>query len=206
MHQHDTDCTHDPAAGTPTIPAQPAGSVAERTPGQPEYPPDQPQYPPPTWVPGQYVPRPPSRLERIATAVWTKPAWLAPLAILGCVAAAFTYVLANDPTDQARDPLGPCAFKLVTGLDCPGCGGTRMVWYLLHGNLGEAARHHVVALIAVPFVVYAYVAWAAKRLFNVKIPTRRISGVVIGGYFGAWLAFSVLRNLPWEPFSYLFVS
>jgi hypothetical protein len=189
MHQHDTDCAHGPAAGTPTIPAQQSAPSYD---------------PPPGWQPAE----PPSetRAYRILSAMWTKPSWLAPLAILGCIGAAFGYVLANDPSDQQRDPLGPCAFKLLTGLDCPGCGGTRMVWFLLHGNLGQAARHHLVAFIAVPVLAYAYVAWALKRGFNVTIPTKRIPGIVVGGYFAVWLAFSVLRNLPWEPFSYFFVT
>lgn len=212
MHQHDADCAHGPAAGTPTIPAQPSGPDPQLAgpapqPGDPMaqagY---QPGGPPQQWPPTYYEPPPETRAHRIFMAMWTKPAWLAPLAVLACIGAAFSYVLANDPTDQSRDPLGPCAFKLVTGLDCPGCGGTRMVWYLLHGNLGEAARHHLVALIAVPVLMYAYVAWAAKRIFKVTIPTRRIPGIVIGGYFAVWLAFSVLRNLPWAPFNFFFVS
>ena len=32
----------------------------------------------------------------------------------------------------------PCPFHLVTGLDCPFCGGQRMVVELLHGHFGEA--------------------------------------------------------------------
>jgi hypothetical protein len=139
-------------------------------------------------------------------ALWTKPAWLAPLAILGCVAAAFTYVLANDPTDARRDPLGPCAFKAMTGWDCPGCGGTRMVWYLLHADLPAAFQHHLIALVAVPVVAYLYVVWAAKRIFRVSLPSRGIPASVWGTYLVVWLAFSVLRNLPYPPFEYFFVA
>ncbi len=190
MHQHDAGCAHaSTAAHAPAaeVPAQPAG----------------PRVPPPFVYP---EPPPESRLQRIITAIWTKPAWLAPLAILMCVGAAFTYVLAFDPTDQRRDPLGPCAFKAITGYDCPGCGGTRMVYYLLHGNLGEAARHHVIALIAVPVVVYYFVAWAARRVSALRLPIPHIPGKAWGAYLAAWLVFSVARNLPWEPFNYLFVT
>jgi hypothetical protein len=177
MHQHDAGCTHA-AAPQPVYAAQP----------QPVY-----------------VAPPQSRAYRFFAALWTRPAWLAPLALLACVAATFTYVLANDPTDARRDPLGPCAFKLATGWDCPGCGGTRMVWYLLHGDLGEAARHHAVALIAVPVVVYIFASWASKRLFTNGLPTLSVPGKVWGAYLAGWLVFSVVRNLPWEPFNYLYV-
>ena len=149
---------------------------------------------------------PPSRFERIAMAAWSKPSWLAPLAILGCIGAAGTYVLSNDPTDAGLDPLGPCAFKMLTGLDCPGCGGTRMVWYLLHGDIFQAARHHIVALIAIPILAYAYVAFAARRLFNVTLPTKRIPLVGILGFLLFWVVFAVLRNLPWAPFDWFYVS
>jgi hypothetical protein len=139
-------------------------------------------------------------------ALWTRPSWLAPLAVLGCVAAAFTYVLANDPTDQQRDPLGPCAFKLLTGLDCPGCGGTRMVWYVLHGDVGQAARHHLIAFIAIPVLVYYFTVWASRRWFSVRLPTWRMPSKVWVGYLAVWLVYSVLRNLPFAPFDYFFVT
>ena len=158
--------------------------------------------PPVGWVP---VPEEESRGYRFMKAIWTRPSWLAPLAIFGCIFAACTYVLTNNPTDARPDPLGPCLFKTLTGLDCPGCGGTRMVWYLLHGDVWQAARHHLIALIAVPVVLYAYFAWGAKRLLGVTLPTKRIPPIVWGSYLVAWLAFSVLRNLPWMPFHYFYV-
>jgi hypothetical protein len=149
---------------------------------------------------------PQSRFDRLMYAAWTRPAWLAPLAVLGCMAAAFTYVLQNNPTDAHGDPLGPCAFKALTGYDCPGCGGTRMVWYLLHGNIYEAARYHVVALLAVPVLVWTYIVWTVQRLTGYKLPTKRIPLGVILGYLIAWFVFAVLRNLPWAPFHWFYVS
>ena len=40
----------------------------------------------------------------------------------------------------------PCLFHLVTGLYCPGCGGTRAVRYLLHGQLGKSLFYNPVVL------------------------------------------------------------
>ncbi|MFI5956983.1 DUF2752 domain-containing protein [Cryptosporangium sp. NPDC051539] len=154
-----------------------------------------------TW---SYVPA--NRFERIIHAAWTRPSWLAPLAVLGCVGAACTYVLQNDPTDSQLDPLGPCAFKLLTGLDCPGCGGTRMVWYLLHGNIAQAARFHIVALVAVPILAWAYIVWTAKRVAGITLPSKRIPLIAVFGYLLFWVVFAVLRNLPWAPFDWFFVS
>jgi hypothetical protein len=139
-----------------------------------------------------------TRLGHLLVRLSTQPGWLAPLALLGCVSAALGYVAANDPTDAVRDPLGPCLFRATTGLDCPGCGGTRMAWYLLHGNLPEAARHHLAALLLVPFVVFGYLSWTSSRLFGTR-PWRpgRVFWLTVAV---GWVLFTVLRNLPFEPF------
>ena len=36
----------------------------------------------------------------------------------------------------------PCAFHLLTGFYCPGCGGTRAVVYLLQGQIGRSFQYH----------------------------------------------------------------
>lgn len=142
---------------------------------------------------------------RLTERLWTHPAWFAPLAVLVCFAGFSGLMLASDPTDGRADPLGGCALKALTGFDCPGCGGTRAFWYLVHGNLPEAARHHVFAVFAAPFLVYLYVSWAARRVFKVTLPQLRLSPRMVGGFFVAWGVFMVLRNLPWAPFTMLYV-
>ena len=132
---------------------------------------------------------------------------LAPLAVLPAVGAAIAYVLTFNPTDRIADPGGPCVWHMLFGIDGPGCGGTRMVWYLLHGDLVEAARHHLVAFIAVPFVVYAYIEWLARWSFGVRLPAFRPSVRLLIGYAVAFLLYStVLRNLPFPPFDWFYVA
>ena|GEM_PF-1020948 len=145
-----------------------------------------------------------SRFEEFLVRLWSRR-WLAPLAILGCMAAAATWVLSNNPVDDRADPLGPCVFKAFTGLDCPGCGGTRMVWYLLHGDLLQAARFHLMALIAVPVLLYAYLALVADRVGKFRLPSVNIPGGIIAGYALGWVLFVVARNLPWAPFTSFYV-
>lgn len=189
-------------SGWPPAPRSSAESAAESAaPTQPAE-----TYPAAEAYPVEFGWAPRGRLERLALAAWTKPSWLAPLAVLGCVGAACTYVLQNNPTDAQLDPLGPCAFKLLTGFDCPGCGGTRMVWYLLHGNVFQAARYHIVALLAVPVLAWVYVVWAVHRVTGHKLPSKRIPLPLILGYLLFWIVFAVLRNLPWAPFDLFYVS
>ncbi|MCM1192747.1 MAG: DUF2752 domain-containing protein [Butyrivibrio sp.] len=45
-------------------------------------------------------------------------------------------------------PTVPCFFSAIMGIYCPGCGGTRALAALLHGQLLRAAWYH-------PFIPYA---------------------------------------------------
>jgi len=95
---------------------------------------------------------------------------------------------------------------MTTGFDCPGCGGTRAFWYLLHGNLPAAARSHIMVAFAAPFLLYMYLSWAAGLILRTKrLPMLRIAPLTIAIFLIAWGVFSVLRNLPWAPFTWLFV-
>jgi len=148
----------------------------------------------------------PDRLTRFFDRVATgSPVWLAPAALAGCMAGATGYTLLVDPADVGAGDLPTCLVKYTTGFVCPGCGGTRAFWFLLHADLSSAARHHAMFVFAVPFLLYVYLAWAGRRLFSWRLPQLRIGPRAIGSFLGAWGLFTVLRNLPWEPFTRFFV-
>jgi hypothetical protein len=133
------------------------------------------------------------------------PLWVAPVAMLACMGGAVGYTLLSHPEQADAGAPPTCLLKLTTGLDCPGCGGTRAAWYLLHGDIAAAARHHAVFTFAVPFLLYMYVAWAGKRLFNWKLPPLTISPRAMGIFLAVWGVWSVARNLPWAPFTAFYV-
>ncbi len=145
------------------------------------------------------------RITRLTHKLRNTPAWVAPLAALGCAGGAVGYTLWADPTNVAADAIPSCLVKLTTGFDCPGCGGTRAAWYLLHGDLPAASRHHLLFVFVVPVLIYAYVAWAGRAMFGWNIPSPRISPAMLGWFLAAWGVFMIVRNLPWEPFTYFFV-
>ena len=130
------------------------------------------------------------------------PRW-ATVGVAAMFAAAVGFVLRFDPTDRVADPTGPCLWHSVTGINGPTCGGTRMFYHLLHGDLTEAARHHLVALVAVPFVVYLGVRWAMSVWLGRTLPALRLPAWVYYAYLAAFLLYgTVLRNLPWAPFNW----
>ena len=139
----------------------------------------------PTTPPGGYQAPEPDRFTRFVLRLYERsPRWAVPLAALGCVAVGMGYALISDPTHADPDAAPTCLLKLTTGLDCPGCGGTRALWYLLHGDLPAAARHHFLFVFALPFLAYLFVAWAGNQAFGWRLPELRISSKVIGGLPG----------------------
>lgn len=56
----------------------------------------------------------------------------------------------------------PCLFQMVTGLYCPGCGGTRSAVYLLHGDLVQSFVYHPL----VPYMVFAALLLFGSWLFG----------------------------------------
>lgn len=133
------------------------------------------------------------------------PRWLAPASIAVCFAGVASYVWVSNPTDGGAADIQTCLIKLTTGFDCPGCGGTRAFYYLLHGNIPEAARHHAIAVFAAPFLVWLYLAWAIQRTTGRQIPAPRIGPRAVAVFLSAWAVFMVVRNLPWAPFTSLYV-
>ncbi|HUP47557.1 MAG TPA: DUF2752 domain-containing protein [Thermoanaerobaculia bacterium] len=105
--------------------------------------------------------------------------------LLAALAAAVTAVVyAFDPATARFYP--PCVFHALTGLQCPGCGGTRALHQLLHGNIAAAFRLNP--------MVFAFLAVA---------PLAAIRPALLLRPWAAWLAvaallgWGVLRNLPW---------
>jgi hypothetical protein len=96
-----------------------------------------------------------------------------------------------------------CIFHLLTGLHCPGCGTTRCLHALLHGDLAQAAAYNILILIALAL----FGVWGLRRgsavvtgrpLRSWRLPTWSMRLLLY-----ALLAFWVLRNLDVTPFNFL---
>lgn len=88
--------------------------------------------------------------------------------------------------------LPPCIFHRVTGLHCPGCGNTRALHALLHGDVAASLSYN---LLLIPMVVCMIALVVRPDLATKRWLCRTIAGTT--------LAFFLLRNLPWPPFSLL---
>ena len=124
-----------------------------------------------------------------------------PLAVAAAGAGACLLLGLVDPT---RTPLlPPCPFKALTGLDCPGCGGTRAMHLLLNGHPGAALGLNVLAVVAVPLVLWWWTAWALPLLGGPAVRRPGLSRRAWPWALAGLAVFTVARNLPWAPFSAL---
>jgi hypothetical protein len=122
-------------------------------------------------------------------------AWLAAFSVAaGSAAVLFRF-------DPMRVDFYPrCPLYVLTGLYCPGCGALRAGHALLHGEVMAALGFNVLFVLALP--VFAYLAASRLRgaVTGRPLPTRFLPAAGIWAILGVLIGFSVLRNLPFEPF------
>jgi hypothetical protein len=96
-----------------------------------------------------------------------------------------------------------CPLYLLTGLYCPGCGALRAGHALLHGRLEQALGYNLLAVAAAPGLAYSGLARASAPWLRRRLPSPFIPAPLIWSGLAVLLAFTVLRNLPYPPFSLL---
>jgi hypothetical protein len=119
--------------------------------------------------------------------------------VAGVVALGVWFVLVG-PRPPAWLP--QCPFHAITGLYCPGCGSTRALHALAHGELAAACRFNPLVVLALPLLA----AWAVARVWKtlrgdatpVRQPPRAATVALV-----VLVSFFLLRNLPWWPFALL---
>ncbi|WP_132993075.1 DUF2752 domain-containing protein [Gordonia zhaorongruii] len=123
-----------------------------------------------------------------------------PAAILAGVSAIGAAVWFADPTTPGGI-IPPCPLNSLLHVNCPGCGVSRAIYHLLHGDVVAALHHNalfviVLGLSAVGFVTYSVGLWRGRRHRRwYEVRSVPISLVVIT------LAWFVIRNIPVEPFT-----
>lgn len=109
-------------------------------------------------------------------------------------AAVAGYVLyTHDPSAASFYP--PCVFHLLTGLQCPGCGGTRALHHLLHGRLAEAFRYNAMLLVFGPVLLAGVVVELRNARPGAAGPRLIHRPWVAWTAIAVLLGWGVLRNL-----------
>jgi hypothetical protein len=88
-----------------------------------------------------------------------------------------------------------CLFHTLTGLYCPGCGMTRSLYALLHGNLRLALKDNALFVLAL-----VALAVCSARLIQRKLQNRPVHFIIptkiLWSLLAVAFAFTVIRNLP----------
>jgi hypothetical protein len=114
--------------------------------------------------------------------------------VLAAAGAALLFIF-----DPARHGFFPrCFFRLITGWDCPGCGGLRATHQLLHGHVSEAFALNPLFILALPFAAYYAARFMAQRFWGRKLPALFRSTAWIWVAAAVVVTFGVTRNLPWR--------
>jgi ABC-type branched-subunit amino acid transport system permease subunit len=121
-----------------------------------------------------------------------------PILVIGGFAIVYFY----DP-DRNLLPI-PCLFNMVTGLDCIGCGTTRALNALAHGKILTALSHNLITPFWLLLPAYALLGeWLRAVVGRPVLPPIRDHRWMLILLLVSSLLFFVLRNLPWEPFTWL---
>lgn len=123
------------------------------------------------------------------------------LAAAALAAAAATVLFRFVDPAAPGSPLPGCLFYATTHFYCIGCGLTRALHALSHGDVLQALRMNslgVAMVVAGPLMLLHTAGWQPPAL-------RPVMAVLLSGRF--WLvllpAYWITRNLPWWPFSLL---
>lgn len=108
------------------------------------------------------------------------PAAAAALAILYC----------HEPLKTAWLP--KCPLYVLTHLHCPGCGATRAVYALLHGDWLTAFRNNI--------LLFPLLATAGLMILRPELAKQKYVAITVAVTV---ILFTVLRNLPFYPFTLL---
>ncbi len=114
--------------------------------------------------------------------------------LLGATAiGAGAMVFLFNPSTHSFYPV--CLFHALTGLNCPGCGATRALYALLHGNVRLALKDNALFMLALTMPAGWGVYFVCRKLKNqpatIKLPLKSLWLILIVAF-----VFAVVRNLP----------
>ena len=102
--------------------------------------------------------------------------------------------LFRDEIMKAFGSIPRCAFNLITGYYCPGCGNTRSLSCLLHGEFLKAVRNNP----ALPFFCFLLILFYSELICNAvgkKIRLVPRSGIFWWTIMILFFIFYILRNV-----------
>ena len=120
------------------------------------------------------------------------------LVIWSLIIAGAAYLLFFEPGKSGFFP--GCPFRLLTGFTCPGCGTTRALHQILHGDFYTAFTLNPLLLLAIPFLLFALLRYSAIVMRGGVPRPNALPAPYIYAIFFVILSFWIFRNTPLYPF------
>ena len=120
-----------------------------------------------------------------------------PLVLIGGGTALFFL----NPSEHSFFP--KCSLYVATGFFCPGCGSTRALFHLTHGNVLEALRLNPGLMALITLGLTDYVRFVVSVVRGNPFQTLFGRLKLLGALMGVMLVYGVIRNLPWPLFESL---
>ena len=114
------------------------------------------------------------------------------------LAAGAVYLFIFEPGKTGFFPI--CPFRAVTGFTCPGCGSTRGLHRLLHGDVVAAFEFNPLLILSLPFLLYALLRYTNAAISGKPLKGNQLNAKYIWLLFGVIMFFWIYRNTPFYPF------
>jgi hypothetical protein len=114
------------------------------------------------------------------------------------IALGATYLFIFEPGRTGFFPA--CPFRTLTGFTCPGCGSTRGLHRLLHGDIVSALEFNPLMVLSLPFLLYALVRYTAAAVSGRPLQRHNLDAKYIWMLFGVIMSFWIFRNTRFYPF------
>jgi len=108
------------------------------------------------------------------------------------------YIFVFEPGRSGFFPV--CPFRALTGFTCPGCGTTRGLHKLFHGDVVGAFQLNPLMLLLLPILFFVLIRYTSAAMRGRSINVNRLDAKYIWMLFAVVLSFWIFRNTPFYPF------
>lgn len=119
-------------------------------------------------------------------------------AVWGALTFGSAYLYLFNPAAGTGYPA--CPFRMMTGLQCPGCGSLRGLHQLLHGHPLATFKLNPLLILTLPFLLYLLFLGTRAAITGRQQSRFFIPANLIWAFLGVVLFFWIFRNTSLYPF------